>query len=90
MEAIESDFARWLTAEINKRQWTKAQAAAAFQVSRQTLHRWQTGGGRPSVLSMMTIAGVVAHHRGCLVMTVYLEMMDHIVDKDTTFGSIPF
>ena len=90
MEAVESDFARWLTAEINKREWTKAQAATAFRVSRQTLHRWETGRGRPSVLSMLTIAGMVAHHRGALVMTVYLEMMDHIIDKETTYGPIPF
>tara|TARA_Y100001938_G_scaffold22378_1_gene28814 strand:- start:1915 stop:2337 length:423 start_codon:yes stop_codon:yes gene_type:complete len=84
-------FAVWLAKQIDGFGWSRTDAAAAFRVSRQTLHRWLSGRGKPATLALMTIAGVIAHHRGKgKTMDLYMEMLDLICldrDQDT---EIPF
>mgnify|MGYP003656437288 FL=1 len=77
-------FPEWLAIQLVRLRWTKTEAAIAFRVSRQTLHRWETGESVPTVGALVTIAGVISKHTGATVSEVWDQLLDIFIEQTQT------
>ena len=77
-------FPEWLHMQLHRLRWNKTEASRAFQVSRQTLHRWETGESVPTVGALVTIAGVISKHTGATVSEVWDQLLDIFIEQTDT------
>tara|TARA_R110000751_G_scaffold256108_1_gene355611 strand:+ start:981 stop:1241 length:261 start_codon:yes stop_codon:yes gene_type:complete len=77
-------FPEWLAIQLVRLRWTKTEASRAFRVSRQTLHRWETGESVPTVGALVTIAGVISKHTGSTVSEVWDQLLDIFIEQSET------
>ena len=78
------NFPEWLHLQLVRLRWTKTEAAITFRVSRQTLHRGETGESVPTVGALVTIAGVVSKHTGATVSEVWDQLLDIFIEQTQT------
>ena len=68
-------FMEWLEVQIKTAEWSRTAAAVAFDVSRQTLHRWINGDIVPSVGRLVHIAEIMANKRSVSIETIWDELL---------------